>query len=171
MAPLPASLKWYCRCGTGVVIPVALAHCLGGIALATLLLEVGPQGASQPLQAAAIPRMSRLAMPYLSPWSSYLCCLPARACLASRAFAALFLQCGPPWAGPTPAPASAASAADAPRRTLRRGPPFALLLTTNFFTPKSANPALFTAETFGGGAPMIFGATPPPSNVLAAIML
>jgi hypothetical protein len=85
MAPLPASLERYRRCGTGVVIPVALAHHLGGIALATPLLEVGPQGASQPLQAAAIPRMSRLAMPYLSPWSSYLCCLPAQARLASRA--------------------------------------------------------------------------------------
>jgi hypothetical protein len=127
MAPLPASLERYCRCGTGVVVPVALAHCLGGIALATLLLEVGPWGALQPLRAAAIPRMSRLAMPYLSSWSSYLCCLPAPACLVSWAFAASFLRCGPPWAGPTPAPASAASAVNA---TLRQGPPFALLLTT-----------------------------------------
>ncbi len=130
MAPLPASLERYCHCGTGVVITVALAHCLGRIALATPLLEVGPQGALQPLRAAAIPRMSHLAMPYLSPWSSYLCCLPARARLVSRAFAALFLRCGPPWAGPTPAPVSAASAVDAPQRTLRRGPPFAMLLTT-----------------------------------------
>jgi hypothetical protein len=48
MVPLPASLERYRRCGTGVVIPVALAHCLGGIALATPLLEVGPWGASQP---------------------------------------------------------------------------------------------------------------------------
>jgi hypothetical protein len=130
MAPLPASLERYCRCGTGVVIPVALAHRLGRIALATPLLEVGPQGASQPLRVATIPRMSRLAMPYLSPWSSYLCCLPARACLVSWAFAASFLRCGPPWVGPTPVPASAASAVNAPRRTLWRGPSFALLLTT-----------------------------------------
>jgi hypothetical protein len=61
MALLPVSLERYCCCGTGVVIPVALAHCLGGIALATPLLEMGPRGASQPLRAAAIPRMSCLA--------------------------------------------------------------------------------------------------------------
>ncbi len=91
MAPLPVSLERYCRCGTGVVIPVALAHCLGGIALAMPLLEVGPRGALQPLRAAAILCMSHLAMPYLSPWSSYLCCLPAQACLASRAYATSFL--------------------------------------------------------------------------------
>jgi hypothetical protein len=44
MVPLPMSLGQYCRWGTGGVIPVALAPCLGGIALATPLLEVEHQG-------------------------------------------------------------------------------------------------------------------------------
>jgi hypothetical protein len=44
MAPLPTSLGQYRRWGTGGVIPVAPAPCLGGIALATPLLEVGHRG-------------------------------------------------------------------------------------------------------------------------------
>ncbi len=44
MAPLPTSLGQYHRWGTGGVIPVALAPCLGGIALATPSLEVGHRG-------------------------------------------------------------------------------------------------------------------------------
>jgi hypothetical protein len=44
MAPLPTSLGQYCRWGTGGVIPVAPAPCLGGIALATLSLKVGHWG-------------------------------------------------------------------------------------------------------------------------------
>jgi hypothetical protein len=44
MALLPTSLGQYRRWGTGGVIPVAPALCLGGIALATPSLEVGHRG-------------------------------------------------------------------------------------------------------------------------------
>ncbi len=44
MAPLQTSLGQYRRWGTGGVIPVATAPCLGGIALTTPSLEVGHRG-------------------------------------------------------------------------------------------------------------------------------
>jgi hypothetical protein len=64
-----------------------------------------------------------------------------------------------------------ASTCNLPQHLLQQGAPFALLLTWYPLTPKSANPTLYMAETLRGGAPMIFGATPPPSNVLAAFIL
>jgi hypothetical protein len=58
-----------------------------------------------------------------------------------------------------------------PQRLFWQGTPSVLLLTRYLLVLKSTDPALRAAETFGGGAPMIFGATPPSSDVLAAIIL